>query len=193
MACNIVVMKGSPRKNGNSAILAEQAVAGAEAVGAKVESFYLHGMDIQPCDACDVCQGVADVDCIIEDDMQSLYPKLWEADAIVYASPVYWFTVSAQMKLFMDRCYGMGSDIDVPEEHALAGKRIGIVLTYGGDDPFDSGAVNAIRTFQDMFDYVPAEIVGMVYGYASDAGEIRKNQEVVEKAYELGKKLGSGA
>jgi multimeric flavodoxin WrbA len=193
MACKIVVMKGSPRKNGNSATLAEQVAAGAEAVGAKVESFYLHGMDIQPCDACDVCQGVADVDCVIEDDMQVLYPKLREADAIVYASPIYWFTVSAQMKLFMDRCYGMGSDIDEPEEHALAGKRIGIVLTYGGDDPFDSGAVNAIRTFQDMFDYVPAEIVGMVYGYASDAGEIRKNQEVMEKAYELGKKLGSGA
>jgi multimeric flavodoxin WrbA len=125
--------------------------------------------------------------------MQILYPKLREADAVVYASPVYWFTVSAQMKLFMDRCYGTGSDIDEPEEHALAGKRIGIVLTYGGDDPFDSGAVNVIRTFQDMFNYIPAEIVGMVYGYASDAGEIRKNEDVMGKAYELGKKLGSGA
>ena len=131
--------------------------------------------------------------CVIEDDMQILYPKLWEADAVVYASPVYWFTFSAQMKLFMDRCYGMGDDTDEPKEHALAGKRIGIVLTYGGDDPFDSGAVNAIRTFQDMFNYIPAEIVGVVYGYASDAGEIRKNEDVMEKAYELGKKLGSGA
>jgi multimeric flavodoxin WrbA len=193
MAGKIVIVKGSPRKNGNSAILAERVAAGAEATGAKVESFYLHGMDIQPCDACDACKGVADLDCIIEDDMQILYPKLWEADAIVYASPVYWFTVSAQMKLFMDRCYGMGDDTDEPEEHALAGKRIGIVLTYGGDDPFDSGAVNAIRTFQDMFNYIPAEIVGVVYGYASDAGEIRKNEDVMEKAYELGKKLGSGA
>lgn len=193
MAGKIVIVKGSPRKDGNSAILAEQVVAGAEATGAQVESFYLHGMHIQPCDACDACQAVADVDCVIGDDMQILYPKLREADAIVYASPVYWFTVSAQMKLFMDRCYGMGSDTDEPEEHALAGKRIGIVLTYGGDDPFDSGAVNAIRTFQDIFSYIPAWIVGLVYGYASDAGEIRRNQEVMEKAYELGKKLGSGA
>jgi multimeric flavodoxin WrbA len=188
----IVIVKGSPRKFGNSAILADQVASGAEAAGAQVESFYLHGMDIQPCDACDSCQGVREIDCIIEDDMQILYPKLREADAVVYASPIYWFTVSAQLKLFMDRCYGFGGDTDEPEDHALAGKRIGVVLTYGGDDPFDSGAVNAIRTFQDTFNYIPAEIVGMVYGYALDAGEIRKNEDVMQKAYDLGKKLAFG-
>ncbi len=191
MSSKIIIVKASPRKKGNSAILAEQVAAGAEAVGAEVESFYLHGLDIQPCDACDACQGVADLDCVIEDDMQILYPKIRKADAVVYVSPIYWFTVSAQMKLFMDRCYGLGGDS--PEEHALAGKRIGVVLTYGGDDPFDAGAVNAIRTFQDMFDYIPAEIVGIVYGYALDAGEIRQDEDVMEKAYELGKKLGASA
>ncbi len=123
--------------------------------------------------------------------MQLLYPKVREADAIVYASPIYWFTVSAQIKLFMDRCYSLGGGTDYPGEHALAGKRIGIVLTYGGDDPFDSGAVNAIRTFQDVFNYIPAEIEGIVYGYGSDAGKIQSNRVVMERAYELGKKLGS--
>jgi multimeric flavodoxin WrbA len=135
---------------------------------------------------------VADVNCIIDDDMQVLYPKLREADAVVYASPIYWFTISAQLKLFIDRCYGFGGDTDEPEDHALAGKRIGVVLTYGGDDPYDSGAINAIRTFQDMFDYVPANIVGIVYGYALDAGEIKGDEEVMQKAYELGKKLAAG-
>ena len=190
MTSKIIILKASPRENGNSAILAEQVAAGAKEAGAEVESFYLHGMDIQPCDACDACQGVADVDCVIEDDMQALYSKIREADAVVYASPVYWFTVSAQMKLFIDRCYGMGGDSDEIEYHGLAGKRIGVVLTYGGDDPFDAGAVNAIRMFQDMFNYIPAEIVGIVYGYASDAGEIRQNEDVMEGAFELGKELG---
>ena len=193
MGRKVVIVKGSPRKSGNSAALAEQVAEGARAAGAQVESFYLHGMDIQPCDACDSCQGMVGLDCIIDDDMQALYPMLREADAIVYASPVYWFTVSAQMKLFMDRCYGMTSDIDVAGEHAFAGKRIGVVLAYGGDDPFDSGAINAIRTFQDVFNYIPAEIVGIVYGYGSEAGEIRENQDVMEGAYELGRRLGSGA
>ncbi len=193
MTSKIIVVNASPRKKGNSAILAEQVAAGAKAIGAEVESFYLHGMDIHPCDACDACQGVADLDCVIEDDMQTLYPKIREADVVVYASPIYWFTVSAQMKLFMDRCYGLGGDSDEIEYHALAGKRIGVVLTYGGDDPFDSGAINAIRTFQDMFNYIPAEIAGIVYGYASDAGEIRQDEDVMKEAYELGKKLGASA
>jgi len=192
-SAKLVIVKGSPREFGNSAILAERVAAGARESGADVESFYLHGMEIQSCDACDSCQGAGDMDCIIDDDMQTLYPALRKADAIVYASPIYWFTVSAQMKLFMDRCYGLGGDTSEPEEHALAGKRIGIVLTYGGDDPFDSGAINAIRTFQDTFDYIPAEIVDVVYGSALEAGEIQKNREVMEKAYELGKKLASSA
>ncbi len=192
MASKIVIVKGSPREQGNSATLAKQVAAGAEAAGAQVETIFLHGLDIKACDACDSCQGMADLDCIIEDDMQLLYPKLREADAVLYASPIYWFTVSAQMKLFMDRCYGMFGAGDDPSDHVLAGKRIGIVLTYGGDDPFNSGAVNAIRTFQDTFRYIPAEIVGMVYGYAPSAGGIEKNLELMNEAFELGNKLVTG-
>ena len=193
MSSRIIVVKGSPREKGNSATLAKQVAAGAEAAGAQVESFYLHGMKIQPCDACDACRGDPAMDCIIDDDMQLLYPKLREADALVYASPIYWFTVTAQLKLFMDRCYALGSDSDEAQDHALAGKRIGVVLTYGGDDPFDSGAINAIRMFQDAFDYVPAEIVGIVYGYAPSEGGIEKNRSLMDKAYDLGWKLAAGA
>lgn len=188
----VLIVKGSPRERGNSATLAGQVAAGAEAAGAEVESVYLHGLNIQACDACDFCQGGAEIGCVIEDDMQSLYPKIREADALVYASPIYWFTVSAQLKLFMDRCYSLGGGSDYVGDHALAGKRIGVVLTYGGDDPFDSGAVNAIRTFQDVFNYIPAEIVGLVYGYASDADQIGDSRDVMQRAYELGRKLGSG-
>ncbi len=186
----ILLVIGSPRTEGNSATLAKQVAGGAEAAGAEVESFYLHGMHIQPCTACDECREETGKDCVIDDDMQTLYPKLRRADALVIASPIYWFTVSAQTKLFMDRWYALGG----PQEEyaAFAGKRIGIVLTYGDLDPFVSGAVNALRTFQDAFDYVGAEIVGMVYGNASEAGEIQKNRDLMGKAYELGKRLASG-
>jgi len=185
----ILLVMGSPRKEGNSATLAKQVAAGAEATGATVESFYLHGMNIQPCTACDACREERDKDCVIDDDMETLYPKLRQADALVIATPIYWFTVSAQTKLFMDRWYALGGPGE--EYAAFAGKRIGIVLTYADVDPFASGAVNALRTFQDAFNYVGAQIVGMVYGSASKAGEIRKNRDLMEKAYELGKQLGS--
>ena len=181
----VLVFLGSPRKKGNSALLAAQVVDGARAAGAKVESFYLHGMNIKACTACGACRSKNQKDCILKDDMNPLYSKLRQADAIVMATPVYWFTVSAQTKLFMDRWYAMGGEAGYP----FKGKQFGIVLTYGDEDPFSSGAVNALRTFQDALGYVGAEIVGMVYGSASEKGEIKKNKSLLKKAFQLGKDL----
>jgi len=79
--------------------------------------------------------------------------------------------------------------IQGPHGNALKGKRIGIVLTYGDSDPFNSGAVNAMRTYQDAFAYIGSPIVGMVYGSALKPGEIKANRDLMEKAYEMGKQL----
>jgi multimeric flavodoxin WrbA len=185
----IVIVKGSPRREGNSATLAEQVAEGARSVGAQVESFYLHHMDIHACDACDACHSEPYRGCIIDDDMQILYPKLLDADGIVIASPVYWFTVSAQTKLFMDRCYALVEK----DGYALRGKKFAIVMTYGDTDPFESGAVNAFRTFQDGFRYIGAEIAGFVYGSADAPGDIRSNTAAMARAYDLGKRLASGS
>jgi multimeric flavodoxin WrbA len=113
---------------------------------------------------------------------------LKEADAIVWTSPIYWFTLSAQLKLALDRCYALLG----PEGHAFKGKRMALAFSYGGDDPFDSGCINAIRTFQDAFSFIGAEIVGMVYGSAAGAGDIRSNTKVMAEAMELGRKLAAG-
>ena len=164
----------SQRRGEQRATLAKQVAAGAEARGAEVKSFYLHGMDMSPCTACDLCRDDSAKDCVIDDQMASLYPKLRSADVLVIASPIYWFTVSAQTKLFLDRCYALGG----PDGNALKGKQIGIVLTYADPDPFSSGAVNALRTFQDAFKYIGAEVVEMLYGSAWKAGEIRGNKEL---------------
>jgi multimeric flavodoxin WrbA len=180
-----IIALGSPRKEGNSTILAEKVAEGMESLGARCETLYLHGMDIGACTACDSCQASMDRFCVIKDDMEPLYARLLEGGILVFASPVYWFTVSAQTKLFMDRLYALNG----PEGHALAGKRIGIVLAYGDTDPFTSGAVNALRTFQDVFGYIGASIVGAVYGSALDAGDIAADDEALQRAYELGRQL----
>jgi multimeric flavodoxin WrbA len=182
-----IVALGSPRKRGNSAILAGKLIEGMESMGAGHELLFLHGMDLRPCTACDDCQKSMDTFCVIKDDMEPIYPKILGAAALVFATPVYWFTVSAQTKLFMDRLYAFSG----PEGNSLKDKRIGILLTYGDTDPYTSGAVNAIRTFQDAFAYIGASIVGTVYGSAMDAGEIEDSPEVLKRAYELGKKLAS--
>jgi multimeric flavodoxin WrbA len=184
----VLILKGSPREKGNSSLLADQAASGAAAAGALVESFLLQDMQIKPCDACEACHKTGDGECVIMDDMQTLYPKLRSADAILVASPIYWFTMSAQTKLCIDRSYAL----EGAAGNALTGKRFGIVLTYGDSDPVTSGVINAIRTFQDMVRYIKAEIAGMVYGTASDAGDVLKNAALMQKAYKLGQELGGG-
>ncbi len=184
-APKVVITLGSPREKGNSAMLAHRAADGVRDAGGQAVTFALHAMAIRPCRACDACQRNKDYRCLQVDDMAAVYAALREADGLLIASPVYWFTLSAQTKLFMDRLYAFVG----PSGHGLAGKRIGIVLTYGDADPFSSGAVNALRTCQDAFRYVGAPIVGMVYGTANAAGEVAANTGLLDEAFALGKAL----
>jgi multimeric flavodoxin WrbA len=187
MTKRVMIVLGSPRKNGSSAMLAEQAAAGVRACGAEAEMIYLHDITMDPCSACEACQTTTDADCIIEDELTELLPRLRQADAVLLASPVYWFTFSAQTKIFIDRAFYA---LNGPEGHALKGKQIGLVMTYGDIDPFTSGAVNAFHAFQDICRYIGAPVAGMVYGSAGGVGDIAKQQNILQEAYDLGQKLG---
>jgi multimeric flavodoxin WrbA len=184
---NILILKGSPRERGNSATLAERAAEGARAAGAQVESIYLHGLDIRACDACDLC--MEQRACVIEDDMTPLYPKLAAADAIILASPIYWFTFSAQLKLCLDRCYAFQAN----KWKELSGKPFGIILTYGDSDLYSSGAINAIHTYETMCRFLKGSIAGIVHGSLSDVGDAQKHPELMENAYRLGEEMGKEA
>jgi multimeric flavodoxin WrbA len=181
---NVLILKGSPREKGNSAALAERAAAGASAAGAHVESLYLHGLDIRPCDACDLCKEAGE--CVIEDDMRAVFPRVTAADAIIFATPVYWFTFSAQLKLCIDRWYGYQAGGWKEASH----KQFGILLTYGDTDLYTSGAINAIYTFETMARFLHSEIVGIVHASVNDVGDIDKHPELLQQAYDLGKQLG---
>ena len=181
----VLVVLGSPRRKGNSSTLAARISRGAKSAGAEVETLFLQGLKISPCRGCDTCQKDDSKGCAIKDDMQEIYVKLMKADAWVIASPVYWFTMSAQTKTFMDRCYALTAYAENP----FAGKRIAIAMSYGDADPVKSGCVNALRTFQDAFRYTGSKIVGMVYGSAMEAGEIAHNRALMREAEELGKRL----
>lgn len=183
----VLALFGSPRKRGNSTLLSNHIILGAESKGAKVDSIYLNGLNIKPCQGCYACQKEDSKGCVVIDDMQDIYPKITEADALIIASPVYWFTMSAQTKIFMDRCMALFSEN--PEKGPLYGKNIAIAMTYGDKDAFRSGCINALRTFQDVYNCVGADIVGMVYGSAEEPGEIANNPGLIQDAEILGKKL----
>jgi len=119
--------------------------------------------------------------------MWDVYPKLEAADAIVLASPVYWFTFSAQIKLCIDRWYAYQSS----DWQELQEKKFALILTYGDSDLYTSGGINAISTFETLCRFLNAEVAGMVYGTMSDIGDAEKQPELMERAYRLGRELGA--
>ncbi len=185
-ATKVLILMGSPRQDGNSAVLARHLAEGATESGAYVDTLYIHGMGINPCTGCNACQ-MADSDgCVIDDAMKDIYARLETVDSIVFASPVYWFSITAQLKAVIDRMYAVGGG----DKNILAGKKFGILLAYADSDPFTSGAVNALRMFQDISAYLGASITGAVYGSAYGPGEISENKALLKEAYDLGEKLG---
>jgi multimeric flavodoxin WrbA len=186
MGKSVLILKASPRERGNSAALADQLAAGARTAGADVDIVSLHVLDIRPCDACDLCRE-NDGECVIDDDMQPLYPKLRAADAIVIATPVYWFTLSAQAKLFIDRWYALLGE----KPCALPGKQFALVLTYGDEDLHTSGGIHALATFEHMVTYLRGEMLGCVHGTANDPGDVQNQPALLEEAFKLGELLGT--
>jgi multimeric flavodoxin WrbA len=181
----ILAVTGSPRVHGNCAILIEEFRRGAEACGVAVDAIRLHDLTIRPCSACRACKDSDTANCVIEDDMREVYPKIRTAPALLIVSPIYWWNLAAQTKLFIDRC----DALDGPSGSALAHKKVGAIIVYGGEDAIASGAVNAIRSLQDAFAYISMEVVGIAHGIAWEAGSVRQNETLMGKARELGRNM----
>ena len=179
----VLILKSSPRPQGNSSTLADQLGVGATRAGAQVESISLHQLKIRPCNGCDAC--VKTGRCTTKDDMQPLYDKLIEADGIVLASPIYWFTFNAQLKICIDRWYAIWKN----NHDTFKAKPFGFILTYGDTDLYNSGAINAIHTYETMIRFLDARIAGWVHGSLSDVGDAQKNPDLMQKADQLGERM----
>lgn len=181
----VLIVTASPRPRGNSSLLAAEAARGAREAGAEVRIVSLAGLSMGPCRACDSCRKPGAKGCVQKDDLGPLHDDLKAADALLIASPVYWFTMSAQAKIFMDRLYVFGAK----SYREIKGKRIGIILTSGDADVRSSGAVNAMSAFKDAFAYLGAPVVGMLHGAGGGAGAVLKNKALLQEACVLGRAL----
>ena len=182
----ITAFSSTPRQRGNSDILTDYALEGAEAAGAVIEKVRLTDYSLSPCTACNGCQKTMDAPCIIDDDGAELLSKMTAADGIIFASPIYFFTISAQLKILLDRSYALGGG---GRWDALAGKRMGVILTYGDSDEVESGAANAIGTLKDACRFLKIELTGILHASCSGEAEVLDNPQVLDKARELGRKL----
>ena len=143
----MLILMGSPRKNGNTARLLAPFTEEAEALGAELETLWLDGMDIRGCLSCRVCQKDWErPNCVIKDDMGIIFDKVMAADTIVLATPIYSWYCTAPMKAVLDRLvYGLNKYYgDEVGPALMKGKRMAIITTCGykpevGADLFEEG------------------------------------------------------
>jgi multimeric flavodoxin WrbA len=181
---------GSPRSGGNTDILLEEALKGAEMEGAEAERLHLADFDIIPCRECLQCFNGGK--CIILDDMQKIYPKLLEADIIILASPIFFYGVTAWAKALIDRCQALWSRKYILKDESLGkeGKRRkGFLISVGGTKG-QRVFEGAILTAKYFFDVLNAEYVGeLVFREVDAKGDIFKRPEALQQAFEAGRKL----
>jgi len=177
MSKNIVLLSGSPRKGGNTDKLVDAFIAGAESAGKSVTLFRTADMKIGGCLGCSHCFEEKGV-CVLKDDMPKILDALREADALVLASPVYYFSVSAQLKLAIDRTYALLS-VGTPI------KRTALLLTCG--DTSEEAAEGAVVTYNQIRTYSKWEDAGIIIATGLDAKDDIVGREELEKAKELGR------
>jgi len=196
----IVAIVGSPRHGGNTDILVDHMIAGAKRAGASVTKYFLNDMHLRPCQGCDGCRPDVEQPCVIDDDMQAIHRDLRHCHALILGSPIYWFGLSAQFAIFLDRWYALGGSTSLTTlspskggdgDHALKGIRAALALAYADADPFVSGALNAYCTVRDSLNWLKGTLVGCVYASAGDPGEVRSQPEILSQAEALGEKLAS--
>jgi multimeric flavodoxin WrbA len=178
---------GSPRLRGNSDILLDQALEGARDAGAEVEKIILCQKKISGCFDCGKCNetGV----CAVQDDMLEIHKKILEADAVIHGVPVYFWSMTAQMKAYLDRwCAFFDAEWKWHKQYypKMKGKRIGLITVCGDTDVHTADPI--VHSFKTTTDFTKLKWIGAVMASAAAKGEIAKNEKAKREAYELGKK-----
>nr|MBP7323274.1 flavodoxin family protein [Deltaproteobacteria bacterium] len=186
----ILAIYGSPRRKGNTSLLLKEAVAGAIAAGAQVDEIILRDLTMAPCLEIYGCK--KDGRCVIQDDFQRVYELIESCDGFMLASPIFFYTVSAHTKIFMDRCQSFWVKrywIDKETSEARTYGRKGIFIAAGGTKGkrLFEGAQLSARYFYDALD---AELWrSLLYPGLEEQGAVQNHPQYLEEAYEAGKSL----
>ena len=172
----IVLVNGSPRKGNTLAAMN----AFAEGAKEKNEIEFIHAdeVSVSPCRGCDACRCMNG--CVAEDDTNRVIDSLVDADMIVFGTPVYWWGMTAQLKLVIDKCYCRGT--------YLKKKKIGIILCGGASTENEEYDLIK-RQFECMAEYLNGDILFVGKYCANDADDLLKDADSMAELKTLGKKI----
>ena len=179
MSKNVLIISSSPRKGGNSETLAASFAKGAGEVGHKVETIYLREKNYSFCKGCLACLKLGH--CVIDDDAVEIAARMHDADVLVFATPVYYYSVSGQLKTMLDRANPLfDSDYAFTKAYLLA------AAAEDGEETVE-GTVKAVQSWVDCFER--CELAGTVFaGGVNGVGDIA-GHPALEKAYQMGKEV----
>lgn len=174
----ILIISSSLRGGSNSEILAHEAEKGAKDAGKEVEFLNLKGKDIKFCIGCLSCQETGK--CVIKDDMAEMIRKVQNADVLIFATPIYYYELSGQLKTFLDRCNPLYAQNNQFRDVYL------ITSSYDDADTASDIAANGLQGWISCFEQ--SHLAGVLAGGGLNAPkDAAKNRELLQKAYELGK------
>ena len=183
----ILGIMGSPRIKGNTDLLLDEALKGAQCQGAEIEKIIVDKLNISPCKEYYGC--LNDGNCVIKDDMDNIYPKLLQVDGIIIASPIFFYGITSQLKALIDRCQAIWARKYILKQKLSDQERKGAFIAVGatrGKQLFD-GSILVIKNFFQVIDvrYVDELLIRSV----DKKGEIKGHPTALSGAFELGKKL----
>ena len=180
MSKKVLIVSSSLRAGSNSELLARQAELGAKDAGNEVEFISLKDKDLRFCRGCLACQKT--YKCVIRDDMDTMIEKVRDAQVIIYATPIYYYELSGQLKTFLDRCNPL-----FPQEYAFRDVYL-LTTSAEGGKKVNERAVSGLNGWIDCFPQ--CRFAGSVSGGGVDAAkEIERHEDLLKAAYELGKNV----
>ena len=174
----ILVITGSPRKNGNSNTLAEHFIRGAKEAGHEIVRFDAAFKDVHPCIGCNKCG--MNGECVFKDDFEFVRKHIVDAGMVVFATPMYYFGISAQIKAVIDRFYAINGSIHVPKKAAL-------LMTYADNNKRKEKAIT--DHYEILLDYLGWSDVGKVIAPGVWPVGAVNHTKFPEQAYRLGKSV----
>ncbi|MFX1351977.1 MAG: flavodoxin family protein [Promethearchaeota archaeon] len=178
MCKSILGIVGSPRRGGNTEILVDEILAGAAETGALTNKTILNELEISPCQACNICHETGR--CVQQDDMMTLLENMQQSQVWVLGTPIYWWGPSAQLKMFIDRWYGIKRD-------TFNGRLVILTIPMGGGHP--RYARHTVGILTDILDYLGMELIETVLAPgAHSLGAVRRHTDIMSKARQSGRK-----
>ncbi len=175
----VTVITGSPHKKGTSALLADRFIEGAAASGHDVFRFDAAFETVKPCMACEYCSS-HNTECVHKDSMETLYGKLLESEVVVLVTPLYYYTMSAQIKTVLDRFHAKNAQLSSNKKAIL------MAAAYGDDETTMMGLE---KTYESILCFLNWENAGTVLATGCPVREMLKQTQFPQQAYEMGRNL----